>query len=352
MPESSSQPVPSFADDFHCGLWMPLVQKYLPSILVDDDAFAKIDAMASRLPGTVQGAIEVRLGAEPAPVDFSVRIGNAKAARSLAPYVHPEHVRDFLRGWAEDPDPRVPFLWAEFDLDRPMDELQPIFIVRTDGGDGPTVDWVLQDLLRETLGVEPPEAQKATVRRALETVPKHGTLVYVFDLRCRGSDTLRLDFYGLHPNDMQTTLRDLGRPDLAAALEKAGELAADATRFHFNFDVDTDGEILPRLGIEASYPVFGRRGSKWEDLLDTLVSAGLCTAEKKEAVLDWPGYTARGAEPELWPLGADGPEGFLIRSLSHVKLVCRPDHEPEAKIYLLFGRQVRNAEGKLMIATD
>ena len=49
------------------------------------------------------------------------------------------------------------------------------------------------------------------------------------------------------------------------------------------------------------------------------------------------------ATPERWPAKPRPAAGYCVRRLSHVKVVCRPDREPEAKVYLMFGPLVRSA---------
>lgn len=330
------------------GQWFPLLTPHLPESLVEPSSMEPVEQLARRIPGGVLGAIEIRLGPEPSPVDLSLRLASPAHARQIAPMIETDYLRRFLNDWAEDPDPRIPFLWVEFDLHQPPDaDLHPVFIVRLKN---PEPQWVVDDLLPPIFPNSTSPEWDGAVRRCLDNLPEPGNLVYVFNLESRGQKAVRLDFFGLSPSKMQTYFERLERPDLSAAIAAPLKIVENAERFHLNFDVD--GEIQPRIGIEASYGVFPKRDTAWGDLFDRLVEAKLCTPEKRDAVFSWPGYTSPNRAGDRWPMAPHGPEGFLVRSISHVKLVCQPGQPPEAKVYLLFGLHVRNAQGKLMPSPD
>ena len=46
------------------------------------------------------------------------------------------------------------------------------------------------------------------------------------------------------------------------------------------------------------------REPRWGALLDHLVANGLCTPEKREALLSYPGYTDEETATVPWPAGA------------------------------------------------
>ena len=79
------------------------------------------------------------------------------------------------------------------------------------------------------------------------------------------------------------------------------------------------------------------REPRWLEIFERLVKAGLCAPEKRDAALAWSGYDTFRTAPETWPVAAAGRRGFCVRSLSHIKVVCQPDRQPEAKVYLAFG---------------
>lgn len=352
------------APPFSCEVWLPLLLPPLAGPLAAEPCLAEVPALARRLPGTVLGAFEVRLASSPgplgppgptSPVDLSVRLATPGEARAVAPWIEPAALGGFLRRWADRRDPRLPFVWLELDLapdsargapPSGQAPLRPVVIVRVDGRPDPA--WVTGELIPELCGGITP-AQGAWVERAFAALRPPGSFGYLFDLRARGTRALRLSFAGLTPAAMAAHLAELGRPDLAAAIAGPVELVAAAAPERFELSYDLDEEILPRVGIEASFPGWTGEGSPWPGLLARLVEAGLCSPEKRAAALGWSGYDSARRRPDAWPLEAVGENGFLVRWLSHVKLVCRPGQAPEAKLYLLFGYHVRMPGGRLVL---
>jgi hypothetical protein len=68
----------------------------------------------------------------------------------------------------------------------------------------------------------------------------------------------------------------------------------------------------------------------------------LCTADKRDALLAYPGYVGENAEGIPWPRALRRASNLLggrslsifIRSLHHVKVVYQPGEGLEAKAYL------------------
>ncbi len=353
----------SGARAFACDVWLPLLLPSLAGPLAAAPSLAELPPLASRLPGTVLGAFEVRLspGPEAGPVDLSIRLATPREACAVVEAIEPPPLRQFLRRWAERQDPRLPFVWLEIDLAgappaagpmppiSPIPPLRPVFIVRVDGRPDPA--WLIEELIPEVCGEVTP-AQRVGVERAFAALRPPGSLAYLFNLRSRGSRALRLSFTGLPPAAMAAHLVDLGRPDLAAAIAGPVELIAAAAPERFELSYDLDEEVLPRVGIEASFPGWTGDGSPWPGLLARLVDAGLCSPAQRAAALGWSGYDSARRRPDVWPAAAVGEEGFLVRWLSHVKLVCRPGLPPEAKLYLLFGYHVRTPGGRVVLGED
>jgi hypothetical protein len=144
-----------------------------------------------------------------------------------------------------------------------------------------------------------------------------------------------MEIFGLSPIQM---LEYLGKvaPRWIPHVAGPAALFEGIERTHFSLDL-LEGEISPRIGIEGSYERQPKREPRWRELFDRLVAAGLCTEEKRDASLAWPGWDSFWTAPDRWPVEAAGVTGYCIRALSHVKVVCLPDRDPEAKVYLLFG---------------
>lgn len=329
-----------------CEGWLPLLAPHLPASLIEPAALGRLGSLMACLPATVSGAIEIRLGAATGPVDLSVRVDHPGEARSIARRLPLGDVERFLLHWERQRDTNLPFVWLEFDLPETGAEPRaPLAIPRI--GEQAPEGWLLDTLL-PTLREEAPAApQLATIRRALSGLPAGARCCYVFDLRPRGTEAIRLSFSGLAAAAMPERLEQLDRPDLARSLAPALPLVEGADRREINFDVDDKGAIEPRIGLEISYATWPGRDPRWPRLFDRLVEAGLCQPEKRDALLAWPGHDSRRTAPDLWPAPSALADSHLVRWISHVKLVCVPDQAIEAKVYLLFGLWTRGRDGRL-----
>jgi hypothetical protein len=67
-----------------------------------------------------------------------------------------------------------------------------------------------------------------------------------------------------------------------------------------------------------------------------MVDLCLCSPEKRDAVLAWPGQDSFWTAPDRWPVEAVGLGGVCVRFLSHLKVVGQPGRPPQVKAYLGF----------------
>lgn len=248
-------------------------------------------------------------------------------------------IREFLGQWAEPEGPlaSVRSVWLEFDLDR--EEPAPVVCAKL-----PRIlesDWLTGTLLPALQGRPVPEGQRELILACLRALPEPATLLYVFNLQARGSGAVRLEIFGLKPAAMLDYLQGIA-PKVVPTVEPIAPLFAGIERLHLSFEM-TD-EILPRIGIEGSFPRQPSREPRWNAFLDRLVERDLCSPAKREALLAWPGYDTFWTAPLRWPVAALGPRGACIRLLSHLKVACRPDRDPEAKAYLTFGPPDRSSD--------
>ena len=315
--------------------WLSVLHPHLAGPLSDERALDRLGALTCRLPGECLGALEVRLAPGSAPVDFSLRLKGPEQVKLIAPGLLPPHLEDFLARWAEPGGPFVPVraLWLEFDLDRPVEEA-PVPAVIAKLGQGTDPVWALDVLWPALQGSPLHPAQRERVRACWEAIPPESFLLYAFSLLSRPGGAVRMELFGL---DLEGIAGYLGRiaPAAVSRVREAAALLRDAERLHLSFDV-TD-EVLPRIGIEGSYPRLPRREPAWVALLDRFVATGLCAPEKRDTLLAWPGYDTFWTAPASWPVGEVGTNGLCVRGLSHLKVVSSPCREPEAKAYLLAG---------------
>jgi hypothetical protein len=321
--------------------WLEALAPRLTEPLFTSAAVERLRPLAAILPGECQATLETRLAPDAATVDLSLRLRTADEARALAARFPSS--RDFLSRWAAGALAPVRSVWLEIDLDRePAGGLPPAPVVCAKLPGDADPGWLTGTLLPVLLGHPLPTGQRARVLSCLGALPPPASLLYVFSLRARGSEAVRLEIYGLEPAGILDYLRDIAPgavPTAAAALP----LFEAVERLHLSFEVT--GEILPRLGIEGSFPRQPPREPRWAAFFERLVQRGLCSPGKRDAALSWPGYDTFWTAPGRWPVAALGPRGVCLRALSHLKIVCAPDREPEAKAYLMLGPPDLSSEG-------
>lgn len=322
--------------------WLPVLSPHLSESLVDPEALQRLRELWCRSWGDPLVAIEVRLGEGARRVDSALRIASPGDARRVAPEGLPRHQRRFLARWGRDaglgyPEP-VSAVWLEFDLDgEPGSHRSPLVCARLEG---PTrADWLVDVLFPALCGSSLGSRQTGAIRRALAALPRGAHLLYAFSLHPRQERTVRIEAFGRELTNLLSCLGTGASPAVAALVAPLAPLLEGADRYHLSLDIAE--EVLPRVGIECGWRRLPHREPGWRRTLDRLVAAGLATADKRDALLAWPGYDTLWSVPSLWPAAALAGGGYLVRSLSHLKLVSTPGREPEAKAYLLFQHLVQ-----------
>ncbi len=316
-----------------CNDWLSVLQHHLGEPLFHPEGVARLRRLARRLPGDLLTALEIRLASEARPIDLSVRIEKPDQALRLAGLLSAPHLRSLLSLWARSEGSLSPVhsIWLEFDLDRELQDVpQPVVCAKL----LPDIDsgWLAGTLFPTLHGRPLNLVQRRLVELCHESIPAPAYLLYAFSLLPRGDDTLRMEIFGLDPDGIAAYLGRVS-PQAIPWIESVAELFEGVERIHLSLDLGIG--ILPRIGIEGSFSGLPGRKPRWQELFDRLVKRGLCRPEERDAALSWPGTETFWTAPGNWPTEAGG--GFCFRKLSHVKVICRPDQEPQAKIYLLFG---------------
>ncbi|HEY0510330.1 MAG TPA: hypothetical protein VGH73_00400 [Thermoanaerobaculia bacterium] len=314
--------------------------------LVAPPALDRILPLARQLPGDALAALEARLAPEEGAVDLSLRLTRSPQALELAERFGLHHLRPLLLRWAEEGEASpvgslVETLWLEFDLGGPTPAPRPVVCAGLRGRAEP--GWIAGSLLPGLHGEPLSGRQRTLVEACCAAIPEKARLLYAFSLGARGAGEVRLEILGLDPQGVREYMEQTA-PHAAGPLAAVLPLFEGVERLHLSLDI---GErISPRVGVEGSFRRLPHREPRWRQLFDLLVARGLCSPEKRDAVFVWPGHDSFWTAPEAWPAGAARLNLFCVRSLSHVKLVCSPGREPEAKVYLLFTPFERRRPGR------
>ena len=326
------------------------VVPYLPASLVSGTALQRIDTLARQLPALSTGGFECRLGAPRMAVDFHVGF-----LRNLAPSLpddlrgHPtwQVVEAFCRDWV-DPGSvlygGVDNMILEFDVGTHEASVPvPAVFISLKAAAARDARTVVESVL-ERLGVPRDSGRRTCVSRCLDALPPHARIAHLGAMASRSAQLLRLNVGGVTPNLVPSYLTRIRWPGLATELDA---LVRNVTPYvdHIELAIDVSDTVLPRIGVECFLRKSPPDEPRWPALLDHLVTADLCSSDKRDGLLSWPGLMQRDGQPGSWPGHLGMSELFMqsharsvfVRRLNHVKLVYEAGGPVEAKAYLSFG---------------
>jgi hypothetical protein len=347
----------------------------VPPQLISPSAFSDIDGVARVLPATLAYntfGFECRL-AEMAPrADFSVLAGASCGRESLAG-LHPtstlparlmtdpiwRRVADFAVQWADPSSPlyrAVDNVWLEFDVDGapPVIPIPSVFLApRPSGQEGakgvayePDLDGyitTIETVIQLLSGNELAPRKLETLSDCFRALSSVEHVFQVGLMLSRGAEAVRLCINLRSVEGIVEYLAGVGWPcseaDVLGVLEPIASLVD-----YVCLDIDVGETVHHKIGLECYFDGIKqpRTEPRWGVFLDSLVRDGLCTADKRDALLSYPGYVDENAEGIPWPaalrrashlLGGRSLSTF-IRSLHHVKVVYQPGEGLEAKAYL------------------
>lgn len=352
---------------------LDLLLPHLVPTLVRPDAISGLKALAGRLVPILRGGFECRLSANQPQVDVQqcmvpdghelarLQASIASAASGVEGTARQAwlSLQHFIAAWA-DPlsllHDNIPELWLEFDNDpASLGLMLPAVFFALPQEASPATDTykIAAQSLNLLLGLSGWCEWQNHLSRCFAACPDGVFVSHIGVMLSRSAPALRVNVKRLQPDTLIPYLQYLGWPcetNEVKALMK--QLLTWADRITVCLDV---GQTLyPRLGFECIFLRQPQDDVHWAMLLDDLVKQELCTSEKREALLNWPGQTTPVNTP------ADWPEHLIIDSLlqpsssfttfnpclSHIKVSWRPPHLLEAKGYLWFQHEWISGVGK------
>jgi hypothetical protein len=342
------------------GRWSPRadeylrrIQDWLPTDLVAPPAFAGLVGVAAHLARPAQLMIECSLTAPTPPADLSAGYYGPDASiappldqllaaavvdrfREAAAWRGLERLLALLATPTSPLHDSIWYFWLEFDVASPPPAvpLPNVFCNLRPGAP----DLTVMAAAAEAVWGEPPPA--ATVRclaRCVELLPSGSWLFNIGVMVARRSASLRLVLRRLGMAQIVSFLRAIGWPGQPEALVALVSPAAEHAD-HLWLHVDVASGVQPRLGVEyhLAGPLRETR-SGWSRLLDRLVESGLCLPAKRDALLQWPGYSSETLDEPC----------LLERRINHVKVAYEPEGPREAKVYLSLTQRPLPAPGWL-----
>ncbi|KYF74018.1 hypothetical protein BE17_32270 [Sorangium cellulosum] len=326
----------------------------MPAALVTPGAWKSVLGAARRLPPAVSCTfLECRLGPDAPAVDLGVSV-TAAEGRPILQAATPADLRlsgeeaaiwgrvqEIARVWADPASPlhdRVPVVSLELDSGeitrgRLMPSvalcLDPSLMKRSSPPDAighgladcaPSLEAGLSVLSSEPLT---PHA-RADLHRCFEALPAGGRVVHVGFMVGRRPSALKL-FAAMDKDKVLGYLDAIRWPgSFAEAASMIATFGSGPDTFRLELTI---GErLLPRVGLEFS----SRRGPDpaRRALIGRCVDEGLCTPEKRDALLSWPGSARVAIAGNDWP-------ARLSRWID-MKVVHDPPEPLEAKCYLGF----------------
>jgi hypothetical protein len=355
--------------------YIRLIKAHLPIALIDTAQWDSILGISDILPSamTTFFGFECRLGNAEAKADFLLCADASEAGRRVLAanaynidlpktlFHHPvwQHIRLFSTNWESEASvlyDRIRNVWLEFDTATPTDSMipvpscfvapEPIFVTPALQQDHPhAAIWDIA--LPLLLGHELAQATKQNLIQCIAQLPEHAYIFQIGLMLARESDTVRLCIRDIPPQALVTYLQGLNWP---GNLDRLNALLTEITPMVDRIDLDIDvSDILhPKIGLECYLFKQPKFDDRWNNFLDYLVLQGHCLLQKRQALIEYPGYIRQKLAPDLWPsdmrklggLLGTGYEWVVFKGLHHIKLVYQADELKEAKAYLYSSRSL------------
>lgn len=348
---------------------LDVLRPLLPPPLVSADAFARARAAVEHLRPEITDGIhfECRLHGRSARVDLILIVRPERGALLAGPAARTppgvphgdrgwRRLAAFCRRWTASGSPLralIDHIWLEYDVAAGGETGRPAPGVFCRLRGPRRAADPARDLRRTLTVVEALTGRPASrvVRECLSAglgrLPADASVPYVGFMIGRRSPTIRLCIAKLPLAVAETycaATAAVGGPEVARIAGRAALPDDAGGRWYvpmLHLDVDERRGFLRRVGMERSFrqpcQLAGETGAAERRLLEALTEQELCTREKRDALLTWPGRSVAMLGHELgW--------STFERRINHLKFVHEPGVGTETKGYL-FARYRRRNRG-------
>jgi len=314
---------------------------------------------------------ETRLGSTDASSDYLFAVSSKNMERDalmrFLKYEIPDDLKNksewrnlfnFTMKWSDsesDIYKNVLGLWLEFDTAKLSEnyEIPNVFLqirkTRIDNyEDEQKFKWVILQALPLLTGESLPKKIEENLINALKKLPKETSLIHVGTMLSRKAYGVRIVINRIKPEQIIPYLKSIGYNSETSELNQTiNEISKYSSRLILHINIGE--KIDSKVGIECSFAEDKYHlQNEWKNLFDYLEKKGLCIREKREALLDFPGVAKENDDEFNLETYMVAPKidhnkysSALVRYLSHIKIVYKPNEGFEAKAYpgvRLFGK--------------
>jgi len=348
--------------------YLSLVKPHMSDDLISSQNYDEIRSLAEHFTGGLTSffGFESHLGKSDARSDYLFAVSSKKGEREvLANLIEndklPETFRNqlewqrvgnFAKAWA---DPKsvlynnVLGLWFEFDTSGSLSEVPVpnIFLqtkkIRIDvPEDIEKITWITETALPLLTGQHTSKKIEERLLNSIQQLPEGTALIHIGTMLSRGTYGVRIVINRIQPKQIIPYLKSLGWSNETGELPSLiDELEKYASRMILHINIGEDN-IDPKIGLECSFSRdLYHQETGWTNFLDYLTKKKLCLPDKKSALLNFLGTeqenTNQDFDPESYIPSVMIPDNnfssSLVRYISHVKIVYKPNHPLNVKAY-------------------
>jgi hypothetical protein len=252
-------------------------------------------------------------------------------------------VSTFIAAWRDQSEPsfaEIDEFWMEFDDPASAAYAAPsVFIgLRRNPSQEATrsaVETALELLLGEPLN----PSVREHLASIFEACNDHAFVRHVGLMLSRKDTVVRVNVSDLRCDQVDTYLNRVGwtdRRDQLSAIFLGMYSLVDLITFCFDIGERLSSNIGLECFLEGRSP-----DRRWKGVLDELVVRGLCTTEKREALITWPRQVDPATSPVPWPAALIGASlcrpvdqfSVIVQHLNHIKISLQANGAVEAKAY-------------------
>jgi hypothetical protein len=210
--------------------------------------------------------------------------------------------------------------------------------------------WIINLAISTLTSKMLPEKTKKYLGYIISKMPKKSSILLVASMLSRSSSGLRIIIKDINADEIVTFLNDIGWNDINNRLSNLLDdikKYANNIRLHININEKIDKKI----GLECFIsPEKYHKSKGWDIFLKYLVDNNLCLKENYDLILQFPGVDLEEDDQEFsfgkYQLSVRIPNNnyskAIIRYISHIKILYKPDSKICAKAYLgvrMFGKK-------------